>query len=202
LPEQYDAGLVEALAKRPELRKARLQVVRSKMALDMEKGAYLPTIDAQGRYYVDDSRLTYHNDRANWVTGIILNWDLFTGMSTRAGVDKARAVLDEVIAADRKAALGVQLDVKTAYLRLSEARGRLAVTTASVAQAEETLHLVKKQYEGGAATVTRYLEAELDLSTARTRNIAARFDVKKAQADVGRAVGYCGLCARKELDER
>jgi outer membrane protein TolC len=50
--------------------------------------------------------------------------------------------------------------------------------------------LVKKQYEGGSATVTRYLEAELDRNQARIRVIVARYDREKARAEVGRAIGY------------
>ncbi len=128
-----------------------------------------------------------------------MNWDVFTGFSTDAKVKKARAVLDQMLAADRKTTQSVQLDVKTAYLRMSEARARLTVAEASVAQAEESLNLVRIQYEGGSATITRYLDAELALNTAGVRETSAFYDWKKAQADIGRALGYCGLCARKEL---
>lgn len=199
LPSDYNAGIVEAFGIRPELLKVRQQLIQSKMALDMEKGGYMPRLDAQGKYYSDDSGLSYYSDRANWVAGVIVNWDIFTGFSTNAGVRKARAVLDQMLAADRKATQSIQLDVKTAYLRSSEAKARLAVAEASVAQAEESLNLVRKQYEGGSATITRYLDAELAFNTARARERSAFYDWKKAQADIGRALGYCGLCARKEL---
>ncbi|MBW2080785.1 MAG: TolC family protein [Deltaproteobacteria bacterium] len=199
LPADYDDGIVTALGIRPELLKARKQIIQSRMALDMEKGGYLPRLDAQGRYYSDDPGLSYNGNRANWVAGGILNWDVFTGFSTGAKVRKARAVLDQMLAADRKTTQSVQLDVKTAYLRMSEAKARLSVAKASVAQAEESLNLVGIQYEGGSATITRYLDTELALNTARVRETSAFYDCKKAQADIGRSLGYCGLCARKEL---
>ena len=202
LPADYDAGIVAALGMRPELLKVRQQIIQSKMTLDMEKGDYLPRLDAQGKYYSDDdSNLSYDSKRDNWVAGVILNWDIFTGFSTNARVRKARAVLDQMLAADRKTTLSIQLDVKTAYLRLSEAKARLSVARASVAQAEESLNLVKRQYDGGSATITRYLDAELALNTARVRETSAFYAWKKAQADIGRSLGYCGLCARKELNK-
>ena len=201
MPADYSDGIVTALGVRPELLKVRQEVIRSKMALDMEKGGYLPRLDAQGKYYSDDSDLSYSTKRDNWVAGAIVNWDIFTGLSTDARVRQARAVLDQMPAADRKTTQSIQLDVKTAYLRLSEAKARLAVARASVAQGEESLSLVKKQYEGGSVSVTRYLDAELARDTARVRKTSAFYDCKKAQADVGRALGYCGLCARKELDD-
>jgi outer membrane protein TolC len=122
----------------------------------------------------------------------MLDWDLFTGGSTGASVRKAEAVLEEMLAADRKAALSVKLDLRSAYLALEEAQARIQVTRASVAQAEESLRLVKKQYEGGSATVTRYLDAELDRSRTEIRAITALYDREKARADVGRALGLWG----------
>ncbi|OEU66717.1 MAG: hypothetical protein BBJ57_08705 [Desulfobacterales bacterium PC51MH44] len=199
LPADYNDGIVIALGIRPELLKIRQQIIQSEMSLDMEKGGYLPRLDAYGKYYSDDSGLSYDRNRANWMAGGIVNWDIFTGFSTNARVRNARAALDQMLAADRKATQSIQLDVRTAYLRSYEAKARLAVAEASIAQAEESLSLVRKQYEGGSATITRYLDAELAFNTVRVRDRSAFYDWKKAQADIGRALGYCGLCARKEL---
>ncbi|MBT9447947.1 MAG: TolC family protein [Desulfobacterales bacterium] len=199
LPANYDDGIVAALGIRPELLKAREQIVLSEMGLDMEKKGYLPSLNAHGRYYGDDSGMEFSRERANWVAGVVFDWDIFTGFDTKARVQKGRAVLDQALAADRKTTQSIQLDVKTAYLRSSEAKARLKVAEISVAQAEESLNLVKLQYEGGSATITRYLDAELARNSARMRERSAFYDWKKAQADIGRALGYCGLCARKEL---
>ena len=200
-PVSIETRQETALGIRPELLKVRQQIIQSKMTLDMEKGAYLPRVDAQGRYYADDSDLSYERKKANWVAGALFNWDIFTGFSTNARVRKARAVLDQMLAADRKTTQSIQLDVKSAYLRSSESKARLAVAKASVAQAEESLNLVKRQYDGGSATITRYLDAELALNMARVRETSAFYDWKKTQADIGRSLGYCGLCARKELNK-
>lgn len=203
-PEDYASGLAQALAHRPELKKVRAQVVQSRMALDMVRAEVLPSLDAQGRYYMDDPDLDFETSRDNWAAGVILNWDLFTGMSTPARVNKARGVLDEMLAADRKTTLSVQLDLKNAYLRLTEAEARVAVTRASVAQAKESLSLVKKEYEGGSATITRYLDAELALNRARILSRAAHYDRERAVAAVGRGIGrWAGVArdVRKEHGE-
>jgi outer membrane protein TolC len=192
LPADYAEGLPVAMARRPELEKARLSVIRSRMGIDAARGEYLPRVDAQAHYYFDDEGTQFESDRANWTAGVMLDWDLFTGGSTGASVRKAEAVLEEMLAADRKAALSVKLDLRSAYLALEEAQARIQVTRASVAQAEESLRLVKKQYEGGSATVTRYLDAELDRSRTEIRAITALYDREKARADVGRALGLWG----------
>ena len=189
-PEDYRAGLKQALALRPELKKVRRQVVSSQMALDAARSEYLPRLDGEFRYYLDDPDFDFDTDRENWTAGVILNWDAFTGFSTKARVAKARGVLEEMLAADRKTTQSIQLDIKTVYLRLAEARARLEVAEASVAQAEESLSLVKKEYEGGSATITRYLEAELARDRARIRARSAFYDREKAIASVARGIGY------------
>ena len=197
LPEAYKTGLVYALANRPELKRVRLQLVRTYMALDVARSEFLPRLDAFGQYYLDDPSLHFSTDRENWTGRIILNWDLFTGFSTKAHMNQSKGVLEEMMAADRKTTQEIQLDLKTSYLKLAEARARLAVAKASVAQAEEGLRLVKKQYEGGSVTITRYLNAELARNRARNRVAAAENDKEKTRAAVGRALGYWATYARE-----
>jgi len=103
-----------------------------------------------------------------------------------------------MLAADRKTTLSIQLDLRTSYLKLNEARARLAVAHASVAQSEESLRLVKKLYDGGSVTITRYLDAELARNRARIRATAAHNDREKALAAVGRALGYWAEYAKEE----
>jgi outer membrane protein len=189
-PEDYASGLTHALAHRPELNKVRHQVVQSYMALDMARSEYFPTLDVQAKFYMDDREARFSTSRDNWVAGVILNWDVFTGWSTRAKVDQARSALEEMLALDRETIQTIQLDLKSAYLSLAEAEARIEVTRASVAQAEEGLLLVKKEYEGGSATITRYLEAELALNRARILARAALYDKEKSLGSIGRGIGY------------
>lgn len=191
-PEEYADGVAIALNTRPELKKTRERLIQARMALDQAESDYLPTVDLRGKYYVDDPDMHYHRDRENWVVAVMLNWDLFTGFSTRADRKNTIGRIEELLAADRKTLLAIQLDVKNAYLRLSEAKARLEVAQKSVASAEESLSLVRKQFEGGSATITRYLDAELSRNTARTRSTRAYYDREQALAEIGRAIGVLG----------
>ncbi len=189
LPKHYLGGVAMALDRRPELLKIRRQLVQSRMNIDRVRAGYLPRIDMEGKYYFDDENLDYDIDRDNWTVGVMLNWDIFTGFSTESEELEAKAALEEMLAADRKTALSVKTDVKNAYLDADSARARLEAAEASVAAAEESLELVRKQFEGGSAGVTRYLQAELDRNRAKTRATAAYYDREKAVADIGRSVG-------------
>jgi outer membrane protein len=195
-PAAYREGLSLALELRPELKKARRQVERAAMAVSQARSGYLPTLDAQGKVYLDAyTPGQFDGDNTNWVAGLVLNWDLFTGMSTDAQVRAATANLERMLAADRKTTRQVQLEVKSAYLNLTASQARCRVSQASLASADQSLILVQRQFDGGAATVTRYLEAELDLTRARQRAAAARYDQAKAGADIARSLG---LWARRE----
>ncbi len=198
VPPVYSQGVILALERRPELKKVRQQVVSARMALDAARAEYLPRLDAQATYYWDDPQAQYSDSRTNYTYGLLLNWDLFTGLSTVKEGEKARAALGEMLAADRKTTQNIQLDVKAAYLGLAESLARLEVSRAAVAQAEEARKLVGRQYEGGAADVTRLLDAELNMNSARVRAAAAGYDTQKARADIARALGQWAESAAKE----
>ena len=168
------------------------------MGLDSATSDYLPTLEVHGKYYHDDPNMSYDMDRQNWTIGALLNWYFFTGLSTRSGQHIASARIKEMLAADRKTALNIRLDVKTAYLKMQEASARLEVTEKSVDSAEESLALVKKQYEGGSATITRYLEAELARNSAKINSASAYYDKEKAIADAGRAIGLWATAVDEE----
>ncbi|CAN2044846.1 TolC family protein [Candidatus Magnetomoraceae bacterium gMMP-1] len=187
--QDFTAVLSKALMHRPELKKVRKQLEKSKMAFDLTDAEYLPKLDIYGKYYYDDPDMDYAKDRENWTLAVLLNWELFSGFSTQAKKKKADAAIKELLAADRKTLLNIKLDVKTACLKFKEAKARLEVAKSSVDMAKESLKLVKKQFDGGSVSITRYLEAELDRNSARIRAAAAFYDREKAIADIGRAAG-------------
>ena len=190
IPTDAIAALDFALVNRPELASVREKLRQSKMAMDAARAGYLPQLDFQTRYYVDDPEMKYTSDRDNWTAGLYLNWNIFDGFATKGERAEAMSNLREALAADRKTLLAVKFDVKKAYLSLDEAQQRLQVATSNVETARETHLLVKRQYEGGSADITRYLEAELAYSRARMREAAAYFDREKARAQIARAIGY------------
>lgn len=190
IPEDPIFALAQAIEHRPELASVRQKLRQSKMAVDASRAGYLPQIDFRTRYYVDDPAMKYSTERDNWTAGLYLNWNVFDGFATTSSRTEALAGLKAAMAADHKTTLAVKFDVKKAYLNLDEAEQRLNVAASNVETARETHGLVKRQYEGGAANITRYLEAELAYNRARIRETSAYFDREKARAQIARAIGY------------
>ena len=193
VPDHFDAGLAYALVHRPEVRSLHEKVRQSRMAVDKARTGYIPSIDAFGKLYYDDANMDYDFDEENWTAGLLFNWELFQGFRTRAQENEAQAVFEAMLQQDRKTTMAVELEVQTAYLALEDAQARLEAALARVANADESLLLVRRQYEGGSATITRYLEAELARSQAHMSQAAALYDHEKALADVARAVGHLSV---------
>jgi outer membrane protein TolC len=137
--------------------------------------------------------MNYNYQNKNWLGSVALSWNIFEGGQSSAGLKKSRHFLQEMLQADRKNALAIQLDVKSSYLHIDEATARKKVAEISIKQAEESLDLVKKQYQNGATTISRYLEAESMLTQSHLRYIKAKFDLKKAFANAARAIGLFSL---------
>jgi Outer membrane protein len=200
LPDNVDEAISIARENRGLIKVVRHEVDKAEATIKKARGGYLPEASILSRYYFDDEDLGYDGERKNWFIAVRVDWTLFDGFLTKNRVNESKAYLREAEADLKEAFLHVEKEVRSANLLLSEAKARLDVTSASVAQAEESLRLVKLSYDGGATDVTRYLDAELDLTTARTFHINSSYDIKKAIANCLFSMGYCGICAR-ELDE-
>jgi outer membrane protein len=190
VPESFDEALQQAIARRPEIQAAQRLVAMREHEVKLEKAAYLPRLDLVGSYGQDNTNLELSRHQDNWAFGVTAELDLFSGFRTAERVRAAERRLAETREAERKARLEVERDVKTALLGLQEARERAQVTAAAVASGEEALRLVQEQYRAGAVTITRYLEAEVARTDARSRAIAARYDARRAEAAVRKALGY------------
>jgi outer membrane protein len=188
-PDNYSDGIIFALENRSELAKVRQKLIQSRIGLDSARTGYLPSLDLMAKYYLADPTMRYNTDRENWIAAFMFNWDFFSGFATPAAVQKAEAMVKEMLEADRHAVLSIRTDVKTAYLNLQEAQARYQVAVGTVDSAEESLRLVKNYYLGGSVPVTRFLESELDLNRARIRAAAAYYDQVKASSEIARAIG-------------
>jgi len=189
LPRDRAEALARAATSRPEPAAAARLVEMRKSELSAERGAWLPSVDAFASYGQDAPELVFSGRQDNWAFGFSVDLPLFSGFRTRARVASAERRVDEARALEDKVRLAVEQEVRTAILHRDEALERVSVTEKAVAAAEEALRLVREQYQAGTATVTRYLEAEAALADARSRSISGQTDVRRAEAELRKAIG-------------
>jgi outer membrane protein len=104
-------------------------------------------------------------------------------------VDQARFAEERAEAMLKRADSAIDLEVRKAWLDLRAASQRLEVSTAAVAEAEEAHRIVQNRYEAGLTTVTELLRSDTALAEARTRRLAAIYDLRVAAATLEHAAG-------------
>jgi outer membrane protein TolC len=175
-------------ASRPEVRQASLAADLAAQQRTAARAALLPQIGIRGVFEADRQRFV-NRGGANWLVAASLNWDVFDGNANRARIREAEARREAAQAQLRQVNAGVRLEVRKAWASLRSAEERIAVTSAVVAQAEESLRITKNRYEAGLATVTDLLRTETAVLDARMRRLAAIHDQRVAAADLELAAG-------------
>lgn len=189
-PEKFTELLAQAMAQHPELQAAQKRVAIAEQQLAAAKGAYLPRADAYVSYGANSKDVDFSTNRDNVSIGVQVEVDVFNGFATQAKVKKAEHEVTAAQEAARQSRLQIENGLKSAQLNLQEALNRADVATVSVQAAEEALRLVNEQRQAGVVTVTRYIEAEVARDKAQTRQISARFDALRADAELKQAIGF------------
>ncbi|MDD2760181.1 MAG: TolC family protein [Methylomonas sp.] len=189
-PADFDALLNQALSQHPELKAAEKRVEIAEQQLNAAEAAHFPRADAYVSYGSDSKNLAFSANRDNVSAGVMVEVDLFSGFATQEKIKKAEHELTAAREAARKTRLQVENLVRTARLRLLEALNREQVASVAVQAAEEALRLVNEQRNAGVVTVTRYIEAEVARDKAKTRNITALYDARRAEAELRLATGF------------
>ena len=188
-PDKVGQAVEQALDTRPEILAAQKRIDKARSGLLAARADYLPRVDLNARYYMDDDDMSFHTDKDNYMAALTMEWKLFSGFSTNAKMKKARSALQRALQAKRKTVLSVKSDVKKAYSNYKNASARFDTTKKSVESANESLTIIRKRYEGGSEPVTRYLEAELARKRALFNKASAYYDMKLAKSRIGKAMG-------------
>ena len=185
--------LNQAMSQRPETEMASKHIKIAEQQLKAVRGAFLPKADAYVSYGSDSKNLDFNTNRDNVTAGVMVEMDIFSGFRDSEKVKKAEYQLAIAKKVGKRTQLNIENSVKTAHLKISEALARVKVTSSSVKAAEEALRLVNEQRKAGVVTVTRYIEAEVARDKSYARNIAARFDALRAEAELNQAIGMSGF---------
>ncbi|MCP5119113.1 MAG: TolC family protein, partial [bacterium] len=183
------AGYEErAVADRPEARQAELAARMAETSSKAARAAYWPQVSLRGAFEADRQEFV-RKGGANWFVGATMRWNLFNGHADKARIEEAVHSLRSAEAEKKRADRGVRLEVRKANADLQAARERIAVASAAVTQAEESLRITKNRYEAGLNTVTELLRNETALLESKTRRLAAIYDQRVAAAMLQLAAG-------------
>jgi outer membrane protein TolC len=197
VPAQSPDELVaEALAHRPDYLMALEQAKKDKTGYNAARSARLPQLDLKFSYGLGGLDDTPYQTYAQIVSDHQAQWSAGAVFSMPIGNVKARA---EARIAKRKLAedelntaelhTGISLDVSNALERLSMLQRRLETATTSRTLATQGLDVEQNRLEAGQTTSFSVLDFQRKVSEARTRELAARVDLKKAEAELWASIG-------------
>ena len=124
------------------------------------------------------------------IGGIV--FDLFNGGANRAVYKQAQASQANAMQQQQQVVKDIQAQVQEAYLNLTNAKERTAASEVGLTAAQANYDAQKDRYGQGVATPLDLLNAEVQLITAQSNSVQARYDYYIAIAQMDFSVGKQG----------
>ena len=189
VPETLDDAIDAGLAENPAIANSdrMLEVAREKKR--EARADLFPSIDLVGTYRYQKDVDAVRGTRRDMSVLLQANWDLFTGLTTRANVAQAAFQYSASKDSNEFTVRKVIEQVKLAWQALMTARERLELLENAVNIASEVFESRKKLRQAGRETVINVLDAESEISNARINYASASFDEKVAVYQLLLAMG-------------
>ncbi|MDF7807488.1 TolC family protein [Pontiellaceae bacterium B12219] len=196
-PECPESALClnKALAYRPDYISVQQQTEAQAQAIQSARSGYLPTVSLRAGYgmrWMDDVEdQPAGTDRSQDVghVGLVAEWSLFSGGSTRANVRQQAALYQASQDLVRQMQLQIRTEVESALSGIAAARVRVATSSKSVEQARESFRIMREKYDLGKGAMTDVLDAQASLVFAETSLARARADLAISEAQKKLATG-------------
>ncbi|MBL8240305.1 MAG: TolC family protein [Bryobacterales bacterium] len=173
---------------RPEVKMAGLQEELAKARAAQASAMMRPELGIRFQLEADRQNFVTKGG-ANWIAMGTLRWNLFDGGMARQMRAEAGHAATAAASETRAAASAVTLQVRQAESAIRAAAARESVTQAAIAQAKETIRILRNRYGAGLANVTEVLRAEAAMLEAETRRLAALHDQRIARIEREAAAG-------------
>jgi outer membrane protein TolC len=184
-----DASLEMALQLRPEFR----ALEENEKSYDAQRRAqgwrWAPSISAFGNARYFPGYIAFTGQHYAWAVGAQLDWAIYDGGGRDAQRHLASAQLAEARAQAEVLRRSIRDDLANGRSQLDTKRHGLEAAQRSVDLANETLELVRVQYEAGTGTQLDLLEAQDAVVSAKVGLAQAHFDVAAADLSFRYAAG-------------
>ena len=150
--------LARALVERPEIRSAQKDVEIEERQLEVDRSETRPHVELFTGYevYSESDPKVGPEFNHGYVVGVNASWALFDGFATRGRMQATRARRDGALLALKAVKLGIESEVRSAFLDLQQADSVLESQTKNVQTADEALAFAKRQFRRGTWDAARY----------------------------------------------
>jgi outer membrane protein TolC len=187
LETNLEAAQTQALASRPELREARLQIKQAEFSRRITKSTYIP-----------DVSLSFHNISLTNVqllpsnvasVGVLVSWDPLDWGRRRHQLAENSKQIEQAQSAATETESQVLIDVNSKFRKLKESRLLLHAGEIARDAQKENLRVVMNQFEQKAALSKDVLQAQASLSGADHQYQQALLNFWTAKANFEKALG-------------
>jgi outer membrane protein TolC len=124
-----------------------------------------------------------------WSLGVQINIPIFDGFATIAAVQQTESVLKQVQLGGDQVKVGVEFEVRAAYLNLHGAQTLIDVQREAVAQARESVRIANLQFQNGIITTVALTDTQLALAQAEVNRLQSYHDYVVGLVRLEKAVG-------------
>jgi outer membrane protein TolC len=177
-----------ALASRPEIRLAKLQVQRATLTRRIANAERIPDVSLAVTALSTVNLSSSLPSKLSGV-GVQMNWDVFDWGRKRKQVEEDRQAEEQASLQLKDAEALVIVDVSHRYRQLIEARKELEVTTAMQSAARELVRITTNQFTQKQALLSDVLKAQSGLTESDHHFTQALLDLATTEADFEKAIG-------------
>ena len=178
-----------ALENHPDCAIADYQVRQAQAQRRALKAGYRPSVNAVATKNITGKEPFRDNITDSWTAGISMSWDVFDGGVTSSQIKEADASLTSAEESAAAARESIQLEVQTAFLNLRAAEQNIETTAIAITRAEEDYKIAQVRYAAGVDTNLAVIDAEEDLTDARSNYYYALYNYNTAKASLDYAMG-------------
>jgi outer membrane protein TolC len=185
-PIEFDlaSALIAARANRPFLKAQRSSILANVENITVQAAGYKPTFTADVGFEQKSDPTTNNLSQTlqGWFLGVQGSWNIFDGLLTYGKVQQARAQLEQSKVTYDDSVRQVELEVATAVSNLRQAAGTVEAAQTGVNVNLEALRLSDERLAAGTGTQLDVLNAQQQLTTARSNLVQAEFSYVSAVA--------------------
>lgn len=189
----YDEAFLKTMKNRPEINQYEAQKMQDKSAIEIAKADNRPNIYASWDYYSNSvTPLTFSPTKA-WndynVIGLTFSWPVFDGWATKAKVEQAIVDLKETQLAKQKLIKDIALELKNAYLSLTNSLAAIKTSESDLVLYKDRLLVIKQKYQDGIMSKLDLDDANLSYDISLFNKNEAIYDYIVANSSFEKATG-------------
>src|SRR5262249_36217535 len=193
--KEFNQDITEAYGNRPEMLEADAQIKAAEKGVVVAQRSIMPSTSLNWGFQYTPDAGGFAPKETSWQAVARLSLPLFEGGLAKARVQQARADVNTAKVNKQITSDSVALEVRQAFLNLTEAQDRLNVTTAALTEAQEQYRLAEVRFKAGVTLVPggspllEISDAQTALTQAQSNNVNAQYDFQNAKARLDKAIG-------------